>query len=62
MIQELYELQDNSPEYCSIQGQLYDHLSRDIRASEPKAMDVARKLNNGDVAKAEELVHEILGE
>lgn len=58
----LYDEPENSGEYCVAKGELYDWLTRDIRASEKDAMQVSRLLHKGKVGKAEEMVDELLGD
>ena len=64
---ELYDLTENSPEYCIIQGELYDELTgagrdTDHRLSQRKASDIARLLNREKVEAAEERLAELLEE
>lgn len=60
IFEQLYEEPVNSPDYCLLQGELYDFLESDCRSSVKDAMQAARHLNNGKVEEAEEFVYEVL--
>lgn len=58
--EKLYEYQDNTPEYCIVQGAVYDELRS--RGHRFDAGMVSTMLNNGDVEVAELTVREMLEE
>jgi len=60
IFEQLYRENTNSPEYCLLQGELYEFLENDTRADTTDAMETARYLNNGQVETAEEYVDEVL--
>jgi DNA-binding PadR family transcriptional regulator len=49
----------NSPRYSIAQGTLYENLRKDERADQINALDISRKLNNGEVEEAWETLEEI---
>ena len=46
----------NSPRYSIAQGTLYENLRKDVRADQVDALDISRKLNNGEVDEAWEIL------
>jgi len=60
--EQLYSLPDNSPDYCLIQGQVYENIQESTYVSQKDAMQVSRYLNRGMVEEAEELTEELLEE
>ena len=42
----------NSPRYSIAQGTLYENLRKDERADNIEALNISRKLNNGEVEEA----------
>ena len=46
----------NSPRYSIAQGTLYENLRKDVRADQVDALDISRKLNNGEVDEAWEML------
>lgn len=56
----LEEYETNSPEYCLVQGAVYDFLKSDIRADSTDAVEVSRKLNMGEVEEAWDYTTEVL--
>lgn len=56
----LYEFPTNGPEYCIVQGGIYDNLRQSTYVSAQDAMEVTRHLNKGEIEEAEELTGELL--
>ena len=46
----------NSPRYSIAQGTLYENLRKDERADNIEALNISRKLNNGEVEEAWEIL------
>lgn len=42
----------NSPRYSIAQGTLYENLRKDVRTDQVEALNISRKLNNGEVEEA----------
>lgn len=66
--EDLYDLETNSAEYCSVQGELITEIAGvgleggDYRISQNDALHVATYLNNGEVDSAEEELEQLLEE
>lgn len=56
----LYMEDTNNPTYCLAKGNVYDFLERDVRVQTHEALDVSRKLSQGEVEDAEEKAFALL--
>lgn len=58
--EDLEEYDENGPEYCIVQGAVYDFMRNDVRFSAVDAADVSRYLNRGEVDEAESYIMDSL--
>lgn len=60
--EDLREYRENRPDYCIVQGAVYDFMMQDTRFDAVDCADVSRMLNNGEVDAAEQFIYDEVGD
>lgn len=59
-LQELEELEPNTPRFNIVQGRLYENMRQDARYTPRNALHVSQELNKGKLDEAFEIVYDKL--